>query len=160
MVPVGSIFPYYGLTEPNEFWLICDGRDTTGTDIELATHYPQLYAILGNTNVLPDMRECTPVMIGQSDNNYDETTNPTGIHSHDIYTLGEFKDDQIQEHQHGYNYTTGRDDGGTDGGQYWRYGPSTFDTYGMSSGTRYGSTTHGKQFGLNFIIKAKTTVIQ
>ncbi len=34
-------------------YLLADGRDTTGTDDELLTKYPLLYAYLGNTNVLP-----------------------------------------------------------------------------------------------------------
>lgn len=34
-------------------YLLANGRDTTGTDDELSTKYPLLYAYLGNTNVLP-----------------------------------------------------------------------------------------------------------
>jgi hypothetical protein len=34
-------------------YLLADGRDTTGTEDELLTKYPLLYAYLGNTNVLP-----------------------------------------------------------------------------------------------------------
>ena len=55
--PLGTIAAYYGTTDPtNGKWLICDGRDTTGTTIELETHYPSLYLFLGGTNVLPDLR--------------------------------------------------------------------------------------------------------
>lgn len=53
--PLGAIADYYGATDPSGGkWLICDGRDTTGTTIELETHYPSLYLFLGGTNVLPD----------------------------------------------------------------------------------------------------------
>ena len=53
--PLGTIAAYYGTTDPSGGkWLICDGRDTTGTVIELETHYPSLYLFLGGTNVLPD----------------------------------------------------------------------------------------------------------
>lgn len=38
-------------------YLKCDGRDTTGTSDELETHYPLLYAYLGNTNVLPSITD-------------------------------------------------------------------------------------------------------
>ena len=38
-------------------YLKCDGRDTTGTPDELETHYPLLYAYLGNTNVLPSITD-------------------------------------------------------------------------------------------------------
>lgn len=52
--PLGSVTSYLGSTDPSDGkWLICDGRDTTGTAIELETHYPSLYMFLGGTNVLP-----------------------------------------------------------------------------------------------------------
>ena len=54
--PVGFIGSYYGTTDP-EGWFICDGRDTTGTTIELQTYYPELYSHLGDTNILPDLRK-------------------------------------------------------------------------------------------------------
>ena len=55
VVPVGTVIYYYGLVAPSG-WFICDGTDTTGTPDELSTHHPELYALLGNTNVLPDLR--------------------------------------------------------------------------------------------------------
>lgn len=55
-MPIGSVMAYYGTTDPDG-WLICNGRDTTGTDIELETNFPALYAFLGNSNVLPDLRK-------------------------------------------------------------------------------------------------------
>ena len=54
-MPVGTVIYYYGLVAPSG-WFICDGTDTTGTPDELSTHHPELYALLGNTNVLPDLR--------------------------------------------------------------------------------------------------------
>ena len=56
IIPIGIIFPYYGDTSPNPTWLICDGRDTTGTPEELEVYYPLLYAQLGYSNKLPDLR--------------------------------------------------------------------------------------------------------
>ena len=54
--PLGTIAGYEGTTDPADGqWLICDGRDTTGTSIELSTHYPSLYTFLGGTNVLPEI---------------------------------------------------------------------------------------------------------
>lgn len=54
--PLGSVMSYLGTTDPSDGkWLICDGRDTTGTAIELETHYPSLYMFLGGTNVLPEI---------------------------------------------------------------------------------------------------------
>lgn len=52
--PLGSTVSYLGNTDPSDGkWLICDGRDTTGTAIELETHFPSLFMFLGGTNVLP-----------------------------------------------------------------------------------------------------------
>lgn len=54
--PLGSTMSYLGNTDPSDGkWLICDGRDTTGTAIELETHYPNLFMFLGGTNVLPEL---------------------------------------------------------------------------------------------------------
>lgn len=53
-VPVGTICSYLGTSDPVDGnWLICDGRDTSGTAIELETYYPSLYMFLGASNVLP-----------------------------------------------------------------------------------------------------------
>lgn len=51
-IPVGAVMPFANGTT-SEDWLLCDGRDTTGTVEELQTHYPVLYTYLGNSNVLP-----------------------------------------------------------------------------------------------------------
>lgn len=51
-IPVGAVMPFANGTT-SEDWLLCDGRDTTGTADELQTHYPALYTYLGNSNVLP-----------------------------------------------------------------------------------------------------------
>lgn len=56
VVPVGTVAGYEGISDPADGqWLICDGRDTTGTNIELQTYYPSLYTFLGGTNVLPEI---------------------------------------------------------------------------------------------------------
>lgn len=51
-LPVGAVMAFAQRTS-NENWLLCDGRDTTGTAEELQTKYPALYTYLGNSNVLP-----------------------------------------------------------------------------------------------------------
>ena len=142
-MPVGSVTAYFGSTAPTG-WFICDGTDTTGTADELQTNYPALYALLGNTNVLPDLRECVIVGIGQN------TTN--NISDHDVYALGEFKDDQLQSHTHSYTkFNTRKDVNWSSSQQIW-VGVSSENT-GTPTG-RTGTTTHGKQVGLNYIIKA------
>ena len=135
-VPLGTIIPFYGLNIPAGY-LPCDGSQFN-TD-----QYPALAMFL-ETNVLPDFRETVPVGIGQR---------ASGVATHDIYTIGQFKDDQFQDHQHS---------GGGSASQVYavelgfsKANPS--DTGGAITG-RHGSTTHGKQIGVNYIIKAIPTV--
>lgn len=63
--------------------------------------YEELIAELG-TDHMPDTRECVLVGAGQN------TT--ASIESHDVYAVGEFKDDQVQTHKHsrGTQNITGR----------------------------------------------------
>ena len=89
-IPAGVVSPYAGSSAPTG-WLICDGRA-----LSKAT-YPELYAAIGtnwgsgdgvNTDFnIPDFREAVPVGTG---------TRPSGVSNHDVYTLGQFKDDQFQ----------------------------------------------------------------
>lgn len=171
--PLGSIQAYYGTTDPvDKRWLICDGRDTTGTDIELATHYPSLYTFLGGTNVLPDLREVTLVGAGQ---NGTDT-----IATHDVYNVGQFKDDQIQNitGKIGQGSSSVQDDKfltdcgvgelEVEGALYYENSASrknmsnggssqvepTSINFDASRSARTGTTTHGKQKGVNYIIKA------
>ena len=138
-------------------WLFCHGQSL------LRTEYPKLFACIGiaygigddteggTTFNVPDLRECVPVGIGSN-----ETYT---IASHDEYTLGQFKDDQFQIHGHSMA-------GGSDGGSNWVVnrmysGNAIGDTvcaftptkYGDNDNPRYGTTTHGKQIGVNYIIK-------
>jgi microcystin-dependent protein len=109
-----------------------------------------------NTFNLPDYRECALVGIGSNGTFITDNTNQ----SHEIHTLGEFKDDQLQGHYHKgiqigdsgstsyykpdvtLNYNTGN-------GVYIRE-PITDNTNGTP---RIGSTTHGKQIGVTYLIK-------
>lgn len=81
---VGTLISQYKKV-PMSGYLYCDGSTFD------QNAYPALYMYLG-TNVLPDYREC--VMVGAEQNTTDT------IATHDVYTQGEFKDDQIQEHEH------------------------------------------------------------
>lgn len=152
--PLGSIIAYYGTSDPvGGKWLILDGRDTTGTDIELQTHYPSLYLHLGGTNVLPDLRECVPVGIGQ---NGTDT-----IATHDVYTLGQFKDDQFKSHNHGETFINGtplvsHSSGSVNGGLSTAIDGNRNGNQLYTHNTG-GTTTHGKQKGVNWIIKAVST---
>ena len=77
---VGTLVSQYKKV-PMSGYLYCDGSTFDEND------YPALYMYLG-TNVLPDYREC--VMVGAEQNTTDTIT------THDVYSEGEFKDDQMQ----------------------------------------------------------------
>lgn len=51
--PIGSYLIMKDNSVKPQGYLLSDGKDTTGTDDELSTKYPLLYAYLGNTNILP-----------------------------------------------------------------------------------------------------------
>ena len=175
-LPLGSIIAVYSNLVPDGY-LPCNGAtfDTTT--------YAALYAYLGS-NRLPDLRECNLVGAGQSSNDYDASTNPNGIHEHDVYAVGEFKDDQLQRIQGAFNGRglTNNNQVGNNGlfsstasilDFYAQYGGSS-DNHGFmfdsskvtrsgydSSGTLIGSdTTHGKQVGVNFCIKATPAYVE
>ena len=155
--PIGTVLSYAGSTTPKGY-LVCDGQSVAVAD------YPDLYAVIGNTyggdtasfNV-PDYRETTLVGIG-------ENTTDT-IASHDVYGLGEFKDDQFQGHKHTITQEAGDAPSGVSPNSPAFFGgiAGTSNTNAMketsSDGTngtpRVGTTTHGKQKGVTYIIKAK-----
>jgi len=149
--PIGSIQAYGGTTAPSG-WLLCQGQKVSRTT------YADLFAAIGTafgtgdgstTFNVPDLRESAPVGVGE---NGTQT-----IAAHDVYTLGEFKDDQFQGHAHDKGAFAGADY--TNGGA-WKTIPGVRPTGSpVSDGThgtpRIGTTTHGKQLGVNYIIKAK-----
>jgi len=144
ITPVGVILPYGGLIAPNN-WFFCQGQAVSRTT------YSELFAVIstafgagdGSTTFnLPDMREVVPVGIGQNDTQT--------IEAHDVYTLAQFKDDQLQDHQHTItpHVSVAHGDYST---------AFTYDTPEGSGGIvavgRTGTTTHGKRLGVNYIIK-------
>jgi hypothetical protein len=164
--PVATIKEYAGTTTP-EWHLFCLGQ------LLLISKYPKLYTELGGASSpwlcgdepagyfrAPDLRECVIVGVGKNttlifDNTeYDPATGTSGTQDHDVYTLGEFKDDQMQDHTHLPNGLTGGriHDGRDVGSQPCEDNLSNRDT-GLISVGRSGTTTHGKQVGLNYIIK-------
>lgn len=54
LVPTGSIIAYAGNAAPSG-WLLCDGSAFSSAT------YPALYAVLGNTATVPDLRERVPM---------------------------------------------------------------------------------------------------
>lgn len=147
---VGSIVPFGGSAIPSGY-LLCNGAEV------LKTAYAELYAVIGdafgtasdNTKFkLPDLREAVPVGSG---------TRGSGVADHDTYAVGQFKDDQLQDHDHKVK-RTGLN-GGTvmEGIVNWSNGDPAANTSpaSINTTTRTGTTTHGKQLGVNYIIKAK-----
>lgn len=135
--PIGAILPYGGTTAPSG-WLLCQGQAISRTD------YADLFNTIGTaygtgngstTFNIPDLRETIPVGVGENDTQI--------IANHDAYTLGEFKDDSLGKHDHPLTVTT----------------RATYNTAGVPVGVDNNNTpttaTHGKQLGVNYIIKAK-----
>lgn len=159
---IGDIKPR-GICNLPYGWLECDGaavsrntysklfnfflNETYDSD---STHTLLSRYGVGDANLtfnLPDLRECVLVGAGQS--------TMTKIANHDVYGLAEFKDDQIQDHNHeirrrnnngwipsGWYITDSQGRGTSNGGDI-------LNTFAC----RHGETTHGKQLGVNYIIK-------
>lgn len=153
IVPVGVIYPFGGDNSKVPIgYLPCDGRAVS------RTQYSALFNVIGtsfgngdgiNTFNVPDLRESVPVGIG---------TRGSGVKVHDTYTLGEFKDDQFQGHAHRYFALTHKESSSaTQPGSWWdirtKYDTEEIVPYGNNGTPRIGSTTHGKQIGVNYIIK-------
>ena len=91
--------------------------------------------------------------MGAGENTHDS------IATHDTYTLGQFKDDQLQNHVHYYSQTSGSESGSVVTSNDGRLPSHTAKTTDVRTFTnwnvaiRTGTTTHGKQKGVNFIIK-------
>jgi hypothetical protein len=140
-LPVGAVLSFpAGTTQAG--WLLCDGSTFD------RTVYPALYTYLGS-NVLPDYRECVLVGAGQNDTDT--------IATHDVYNLGEFKDDQLQDHKHNaqiyWATAMGNNHPGYGGSGRWESGNVQVNGVKPNS-ARYGTTTHGKQKGVAYYIKA------
>lgn len=140
-VSVGTLIQQYKKV-PMSGYLYCDGSTFD------QNAYPALYMYLG-TNVLPDYREC--VMVGAEQNTTDT------IATHDVYTEGEFKDDQLQDHTH-IIYNT--NPGGTIPESPIEFtvdnGSTGFEQkiVGYTRNARAGDITHGKQKAVYVYIKA------
>ena len=135
--PVGSLLNTYKKSNPSGY-LYCDGSTFD------QTKYPLLYAYLGS-NVLPDYREC--VEVGAEQNTTDT------IATHDVYTEGQFKDDQLQDHVHGTPFSNPQGSGVAGWVTQQSNIDALQDTYTIRN-ARAGTTTHGKQKAVFVYIKA------
>lgn len=140
----GCVVPFAGTAEKvPAHWLVCDGSAVGRTE------YPDLFGCIGETYGagdgsttfnLPDYRECA--LVGAGENSTDT------MEAHDVYNVGEFKDDQLQDHTHKNGVYSGGDN--TPGGIY-RTIPGVTITGFIHSG-RSGTVTRGKRKGVNYII--------
>jgi microcystin-dependent protein len=152
-LPIGSIVAYSGNSPWPTGFLLCDGSSL------LRSGYSALFAVIGTTYGyaddshfnLPDLREVVLVGVG---------TRGAGVTAHDVYALGDMRDDQIQDINHYHSISVVTSPSGS--------GPTiTASNYAINSSKntnaatwngsygnpRMGSTTHGKQFGINYLIK-------
>lgn len=158
-IPIGTVLPFAGNIEPEGF-LFTEGQEV------LRNAYPGLFAAIGTTYGegdgattfnLPDYREMVLVGAGQNAK--------LNIKEHDIYELGQFKDDQLQGHSHNLEWSDGLPNY-SKGGLYSGGGSYNSNTSKATKLTikgvatdnengdpRVGTTTHGKQIGIKYIIK-------
>lgn len=142
--PLGTILAIHSNVVPYGY-LPCNG---VAFD---ENQYPALYALLGD-NHTPDLRECNLVGAGQSE----RTILDDAGHAHDVYTIGQFKDDQIQDFRLSYNDNYTYASAGNNSA-YSKYDTSASLKQNISftsDDIRSGTTTHGKNFGVNYVIKA------
>lgn len=144
--PVGSFLYTFKKLQPRNY-LYCDGSTFD------QNQYPALFMYL-NSNVLPDYRECA--MVGAEQNTTDAIT------EHDIFTQGEFKDDQFQGHRHklwciggNTSYRETYNGGGTAHNAEWADPMSnSLDVNGSNGTPRMGKVTRGKRKAVYVYIKA------
>ena len=144
--PVGTLIQQYKKVAMSGY-LYCDGSTFD------QNAYPALYMYLG-TNVLPDYREC--VMVGAEQN----TTDTIAVH--DVYGEGEFKDDQIQSHEHNFYFKRTRTAQSVDNMVTPSSGLKAIESTAFINNAlikdivnaRPGETTHGKQKAVYVYIKA------
>lgn len=157
--PVGSIMPFLGSAAPQGY-LIADGSCVSKTT------YAKLFAIVGTTYgsscaaglfKLPDLREL--VLVGAG------TNNTNAITAHDVYTVGQFKDDQFESHKHYRNSGNVTEYFLTNTGTSYNWVAGSLGNVPAGQVTsglpvedgvnilRTGSVTRTKQIGVNYIIK-------
>lgn len=160
-VPTGSVIPFAGETSPEGF-LLCNGQEVSRvTYVKLFNVIKEKYGAGDGVTTfnVPDYRELTLVGAGQNEK--------LSITEHDVYNVGEFKDDQFQGHYHkplesqqgkGTLYTDYGKGSSAElmgGGGFGNLAPSTGESIsdGANGIPRTGTTTHSKQIGINYIIK-------
>ena len=126
------------VTPLDKHWLLADGSKVD------ANLHPRLAAVMPT---LPDLRECVLVGAGQNTHNQ--------IATHDVYRVGEFSDDQFQDHTHSVTVSDRV-------GAIWTIAPGNTGYYSKNTESKTSSgasgrartTTHGKQTGVLYYVWA------
>jgi hypothetical protein len=139
-------------------WLACEHQSLLRADYPKLLSYFQTHKIGSDTMLdvfgyadadhfyLPDTREAALVGAGQNE------ADAASITTHDVYTVGQFKDDCLQNHVHAVQrYASGPD------GIYLNgpYGTVMTQTSDWVNSARTGSITRGKRKGVKYIIKVQ-----
>lgn len=150
--PVGSYLYLEKKSNPQGY-LYCDGSTFD------ETAYPALYQYLG-TNVLPDWRELgakgaeknTTLIFDSTET--DPSTGQAGTQNHDVFTQGEFKDDQLQDHKHSMNSNSANvyASGSANNGYFYTSTPDAKTA--ETTDCRTGTVTRGKSRAVFIYIKA------
>lgn len=124
-------------------WLLCDGSEYD------CSAYPNLFSAIGymyggsgSKFKVPDYRECA--LVGAGENGTDT------MEAHDVYDVGEFKDDQLQDHKHGTSRSSVS--GSSVPFPYGDTSPYVNPPMGSVVVGRAGLVTRGKRKGINYII--------
>lgn len=166
--PTGCVTPYFGTNTPSGF-LECDGESYA------IDNYKELYKVLGGETSpwikvktegffnVPDFSELVPVGVGHNETYEINEDNPpleideSWIQNHDEFELGEFKDDQFQDHTHVYQRCIGLAKSDKDGSKaYARNDSLNEKTKNMKydkDDSVTSEVTHGKRIGVKYIIK-------
>ena len=126
------------ITPLDKHWLLADGSTVD------ANLHPRLAAVMPK---LPDLRECVLVGAGRNTHN--------SIATHDVYSVGEFRDDQFQDHTHSVTVSDRV-------GAIWQIAPGNAGYYSKNTESKTSSgasgrartTTHGKQTGVLYYVWA------
>lgn len=133
---------------------------TSGSQSGTHTLFYAPWGVASSTNFyLPDFREASPYGIG---------TRGSGVTAHDAAVLGQFKDDQLQEHFHKMSVnataadtittTVGTGSGSTNivvsnGGANGSAGVAGPTTGSVGGTPRNGTVTRGKVLGVRWLVK-------
>ena len=130
-------------------WLLCDGTNF------VTANYPDLYAILGNSNELPDFTGRMPIGAGEgtaSDATERTLGDMAGTETHTL-SIGE-----MPSHSHDVTVTYREGEENGSGNAYSDLGGGSSHSKTFTTTTRGGDQAHNNMpphYTINFIIKAR-----